>query len=559
MKQLLKPLFALLLAAAPAAAQRKPEPPPPPPPGPRQSEVTPEFLQAYKAAGSPRLVVFTYVVSVDHSREAELNEAGLAQQFNTRLFHMFNHPDVAVRDVNNAELKGKESYDEFFKYRVRTDQLAGARWLAKAADADVVIFVLLTEQTGRSDGTAYAASYVLLDAQRGERFGGWSWDMKPDQPEGAFSASRVGQYATALGERMYRDFELHFVSDWKGAAVRTFTLDVSGLPDDQLASVRDLAKGIDGVQEVLRPRFETQGRARRLVMDLRYTGDPFDLSMALRKRAADALDMDVLVKEAREGHIIMRAYGKKPVTAETLLSGDEPPADRKDEADKLRERFDEAYAAHESPAIAVIINQEAPRPDEARDTIEVGPAATPIPAGEASVVVSPQIFVDSAVVQGQGGSTLHGTLKSPRRPVNTYTNEELLNTLVMENGMMERFGRLGVRRVDEQQAWRLLADEQKLTDRLWDEMELARLLGKKAGADIVISGVGRIGQRNTEDGFIELLYSFHAYRVDDAEVLANCTVRTLIDDNSEDLRAATDELAAEAVGKIAYQMLNTWK
>lgn len=560
MKNKLSTLAALLLLAAPALAQRKPDPPTPPPAGPREAEVTTEFLQAYKAAGSPRLVIFTYVVSIDETRAAELNDTGLTHQFNARLANMFMHPEVAIRELNLGDLKGKESFDAEFKYRVRTDQLAGARWLAAQSDADVVIFTLLTETNNRTDGTAFAASYTLFDAQRGERFGQWSWDMKPDQG-GEFSAPRLGTYATALAKRMYRDFELHFAADWTGKAARTFTLDVSGVPDDQLVSVREIAKSIDGVQEALRPRYETSGRNRRLLLDLRYTGDPFDLSMELRRRAADALGMDVFVGQAREGRIVMRAYAQRPVTPETLLSGDEPPADRRDEADKLRERFRVAYTDKGSPSVAVMINHEKIRPDEHVDpTVSPAPAATPAPAGDApSVVVSPQVFVDSVVVQDSGNTSITGTPDGRRRPVNTYTDEELLNTRIMENAMLERLGRLDVRRKDLQQAWRLLAEEQKLTERPWDERELARMLGQKAGADIVISGAGRVLQRNAADGYIEVLYSFRAYNVADAEIVASGTVHTLIDADALDLRTATDDMAAQAVGKLAYQMLNTWE
>ncbi len=555
--------IALLVCAiwlAPAGwafGQRKPDPPAwPPKEGPRESEVSDEFLAAYKRAGSPRLLVFSYLLTVDAAEEERRNEVGVVHMFNARLQNQFSHPEVTLKHVQTMALRGKEGFVLLARNRFEP-RLEAARLLGREADADVVIFVLLTDQSWRNDDVRYAASYVILDVNRNDSIGQWSWEMTPDEENGNFTARRLGQYCKALAKRISRDFALYNPRQGGGAA-RRYTLNIFGVPEENIKLFRDELRNVSGVKDVLRPQLTTQAGLTLVAMDIRYAGDPFDLSIGLRSAARSVLDMDVAVRTAREGVIELVAQRRPATTVESLLNGDEPPPGRETQARQLKERFANAYKSNGTPSIAVVINMVATQTPEEQNK-----------PGDVRITISPRIIIHSSVDDSGRGDlapTEHSGSGDPHHEPpatpgkhSTVSEEQVLNTSVMEDLIRGRLLKLPVRVKDLEQAWRILAQERALERRVFGEEQLALLLGRKSGANIVISGVGRVVPQHGSAASREVQYTFKAISTISSDVLGTCHVYRELAPGSGDIHILSDSLAAEAVGRLTYQMLLFWE
>ena len=562
-----------IAVASPVWAQRKPAPPPWSS-EPRASVVSDEFLQAYKAAGSPKLLVFTYIFALSEDEGDRLYEIGVAERFNQRLQHRFTHPDIALVNLHAAEVRNQEELDTL----VRTDHVAAARILAQEAQADVVLFVILREQFGREDGTKYAALYVVWDYIRGQNIAAWSWDMKPDSDDGQMTARRLGKYATTISERIYRDMAIYFPKA-AGGTTRRFTLRFTGVPDVGTAALRDSLLKIPGVVELLRINFSGASKSTLTTIDLKYRGQALDLAMAVRQSAEDVLDKDVWFNRSSEGVITLEARSKPLILEESLLSGDPPTAENAEHMHRLRERFAHAYNSKASPTIAVMINKAATQASQSTQTEEVVQASetetpTSAPADKTTrtgsgdgvkVVVTPHIYVQSHVKQGGsvsdsgGGGSISvsdtGDSQDELEGIKDMNDDDLLMTRAMEDRILARLGNLRVRLKDLEQTWRILAKEKAFQEEVWDNFQLSRLLGEKSGVDIVISGVGRVVRKEDSVG---VQYTFRAYSVNTATILAAAPAQRVLH-GSGDLDGISDSLAAEVVGKLAYQMMENWE
>jgi hypothetical protein len=532
-----------------AMAQRAPDPPAwPPPEEPRQSPVPEEFLAQYKAAGSPTVLIFTYLISTSEKSEAEaISDTGIAHRLNSLIVGQFIHPELSVRGLDAGNLRAKDD----FKAVVRRDQSQAARIIGRETDADLVFYVFLTEDVTRTDGTRYAASYNVLDRNRNEIIGSTAWDLKPDRPGEDLDARRLRKYAEAIAKRVRDDIRIYHPSKGGAGSARRYELNMRGVPDKLMTAFRDRVATVKGVQEIRRSRFDDRYGASVTIVDLSYVGDVFDLTVNLKAAASDVLDMDARVVSAGEGRIDLWA---RQNSAEMLMA--DPNLDAA-ETRKLRQRFATAYAKKASPTIAVMINKEA-SPDEVKSAQGVEPGeATSQPAGT-QIIVRPEIYVNSK--RDPAGDLAHGSSGEAgpgEKDGKGRLEDTAVDTKAMENYMAERFLSMKVRVKNLEQAKRMLAKDRNFQRDVWRDVELAQLLGEREGADIVISGVGRVSR---ERGRGKIQYTFSAFSVHNADVLAACNVAfDTYADGAVDINNISQTLADEAVGRLAYGMMIQWE
>ncbi len=523
-------------------AQRKPEAPRlETEEKPRESLVPADFLEAYRRADSPRLLIFSYVITVDANQREALNEVGVAQMFNARLRNHFTHPDITLLDLPITDLQSKTD----FRKLASSDHLGAAELLSRDTGADVVVLVILTEQSGRADGVRYAASYDVVDVNRNHRIGQHSWEMSPELSDGTMDVVRLEKYAQAVARRIREDFAIYYPSA-KGGVERKFTVKVTGVPGDKSVALRDALRAISGVKADTRVDYDGSGDAV-FAMDLRYTGDPIVLADATSKASSRVLGRKVVFTVSRQGLIALEATARTSSPQELILSGDRSSGSESAEAQSLRQRMEQAYQRAGAPSIAVMVNQDVYWTPELKEAKTAEKQAESSGGG-----MQVNVVVDSVVNSDQPSdpSDTSGTVQK-------LSDEELLNRQEMENRMLERLRGMKIHVQDLQQALRLLAKEKNFQTGVWDDLHLARVLGEKARADIVISGSGRV-QRN--ESSVELEYTFRAYALHSAEVLAAATVYdNTIGTGTTDLHALTDKLSAQAVGKLMLQMMESWE
>lgn len=555
------------LATSAMAQDRKPLPPTPPPADYRafdRLENFDEFLRAYKRSGSPRLGFTVDMVGVDRGTSSTLNDLGRLSGLGGRIEEYFRNAEVTIMNVaGTKDLNAQQA--EALR---RNDEAAAARILAEKANVDVMVYVRLFEQPGRRDGAAYSGRYVVTDMRRGTTIGQHSWDMYTDSRDGEFTAPVMGEYARAIARRVAAQYSEAFPEGGSVGGMRKFTLRLVGsYEDDDLVAFRDTLKAQPGVKSdsvVLREEGVSGGRGMP-EFEVFYGGDLLDLRRTVRRAAVNALGMEAQVIDSREGQLDLKLSPLSMTTRERDLAGGEETPRNKD----ARTTLAKAYEKAGRPTIAVIINnaavqaEDSPTSDKADAKEQAKDVTTDAGAMSSSGThVSTNVILGDRVDIRGGISRLDPVLeKAVDRELRDRRRErredDVIDTRVIEDKILERLVQLGLTPKDVSAAQSELSKDGTNQGKAWNDRDLAFTLGQKAGADIVISGVGRLTRDRSTQKATRIVFTMRAFQVKDNAVLAATTIQRVLG-NDPSLNQTIEELAAQAVGKLASQMGQKW-
>ena len=560
---------ALILAAGmPAAAQRLPDPPPPASAGvPARLPNMPQFVDAYRRAGSPRLLIVADVVGAPGNTARTLNAAGEATRLAARVQDMFRHPDVII--VSPAAAGAARQGD--VGALVRQDEYSAAVMLASQAGADVVMYVRMLEQQGRQDGVRYTGSYVVADVRRGQSLGSYAWDMTPDRRTGEFDAPRLGEYAQVIATRMASDFADAFPAGTPGGASaaggwpsttpsaevaggRLFTVRLLGdYHDEDITDFRDALRAIPLVraQTVRLTREDTSTAQKMSQFDLHYAGDLADFRRDVRRAAASRLFMEAAVLGTRDGEISIRLNPLGLSETERHYAGG-PETDRNRAA---REAMLEGYARAGSPGIAVVINRIAVA-EEASLLSDGTPAGVPVQSGETNIIVGTRVDLGANAPANELLLRLIDRELRDRRAERREDGE--LDVGMFEAQVMQRMLERRLNVVSVAGAQSSLAASPDFTQRAWTDQSLAAALGKEAGAGIVMSGVGKLVRDRATGRPVRVVFTLRAFSTENGQVLGAASVHRDLNTGQESFNQSIDELASEAVGKVVSGMARRW-
>lgn len=534
-------------------ADRRPEAPPPPPP-PVVEKPPKGFLEAYQALGSPRLLIYAYMLPMD-----DTNELGTLKAFEGRLRPYFIHPDVTVSFQNASQFRDQREFGEL----VAKNSIEAAKLVSRDSPADYVILVSFIRQGGREGNVKYTQTYEILDMNRGAIVGTHSWETSPTRgnQDGVVDVRRLEQYAQALAVKMTEDF-MKIAGPGRAGSTRNFTLRITGLRDARLAQLRTLLRQVKGVKDVIRPKQDDKGAQ----FDVRFAGDPLDFSEAVREAVEAGLDMNASFLLTDEGLVIVEVWPRMQpanpsgstealvspsVECEALLNGDqESPGTA-----AQRTRFAKAYAKGNEPRIGIMINKDASKDDAKEPERPTGTSTAP--AGTGGIGSHNQAGQNTVVcIQCKLGESGAKEAPAPTAAELSPTDDAYLNAREMEDRLFRRFGVLKLERVDLKVAFNNLRAQQKLTKEVYDEGELAQLLGEEAQAQVVIAGAGKVVRSLSN---VEVRFTFRAYEMGSARILATATVNRTINSRVSDVNEATESMAAETIGKLACQMMDMWE
>ncbi|MDX2016900.1 MAG: hypothetical protein SFY95_04570, partial [Planctomycetota bacterium] len=437
----------VLLAGTVSAAlaqDRLPEPPPAPTPSVTERlrvEGYEEFLAAYKRAGSPRLLVYTDIVSVTGSAQKTLNDLGTVSRLGNRVQDLFAGPEVVLVNLPAGEILTAEA-----RASLRSnDEFGAARIVGQRVGADVVVFIRLIEQSGRSDGSSYAGTYVIADLSRGTNIGSNTFDMFPEKGQTDFTSRRMGEYARAIAKAVVTRFIEQFpgpsatpaavapvspatepISTQTPAQVpppldpakpqasaptpqpvappmayRRFSIRVVGNYEDQdLIAFRDALRSTWGIRpDSVMLRQESDSNSGALsTFELMAGIDTLELRSAVRRVAIERLGMEANVIESREGLISLKL---EPVTfssRQRMLAGGAWNG-RNEEA---RLQMLRAYEVAGRPRIAIMVNNAKPVVDGLEADAALASAPGQTSENAVNVVVSPRVVLGA---NAESGST----------------------------------------------------------------------------------------------------------------------------------------------------------
>lgn len=607
-------VMGLLIACGSAAAQeRKPMPPPSapeqPPGGLERLPSFPAWLSSYQSAGSPRLLFYTDLITSRRDDTKLLNDAATVTRLGGRIEQWFRAPEVILLNPGAVSIATEEQR----KALRDNDEFAAATMVGRMAQADIVVFIRLIEQSGRKDGVRYTATYVMADLRQGTSIDRHSWDMTEDPVSGELDATRMAQYAQVLADRITNTFMLQFppavqpaplappvapapspvtVPDqgpgvspnlpaipgqsWSGggtpppapvAAVpaRRYTVRLAGEYEDGLVTgFRDAVAGLARVRpgSLIERGMSAADGTKTMTFEIMYAGGPVDLQNDLSAAASTRLEQDTAVLEAREGLVVIQLRPARMSARDRALAA----SGESYRGSAARQQFRDAYQAAGRPTIAVMVN---PAVTESRTAEVMTPPAGPgelahNPATQGQPAVAPQVIVAPRIVLGNNsetGSGLTGDLTGPLRDELARRERELresraIDTRTMEDNLYQRLIRLGVEARDLAAAQ--AASGQRAEGQVVNEKELATSLAGRAGADVVISGAGRVVRFNADGYPSRLRYTFRAYRVADGAVIAADSVEDDVDYTRPEWSRAIERLAEEAAGKLAGQMMDRW-
>lgn len=541
----LKPLLCVLVAVGAAStgyAQRRPDPPPveQPPPVERPPR---GFLEAYECAGSPRLLIYAHMLT-----SQDVNDLAMVQGFEGRIQPYFTHRHVTTLFETQGNFRNAVAFENL----VQQNAIEAARLLTREQPADIVILFTFVKVPRRADGTQYNARYQLLDVNRGTRLGTHSWDMSPDRRsrDGSIDARRLEAYASVLAVKITEDFQNAFPPPCgHQGGEREFVLSISGFPSDAVRRWRDVFQQVPGITRVVRTS-QQQGTLRTDVM---IQGDALDVTEAAKEALALTLDGDrfQVASEFAEGWATLHVFPSPPPPRQgcpTWLNGDDDPDPA---GDAIRHDFRAAWRSKHEPKIGIIINQEVDRPRDEQALRQV-PADQQAGNGQggnfSAGSAGSYVCVNCVVHEGGGIAASPAGQGDGRIP----TDEDLLNAREMEDRLFRRFLNNGVTLMDLKVVYENLVSQQELANGVYRQGELARLLGHKAQAQAVISGLGRVVRRGNG---AEVRYTFRCYWMATGEVMGAATVTRFVDLRLENLNQATEEMAAEAVGSLSCQMM----
>jgi hypothetical protein len=272
--------------------------PPPPPP---DWQVEPEFLDAYRAYGSPDLVILTYMLSGAHGTSDSLNEEGIRRAFSQRVPHYLSHPDIVQRSVTTEQLQRRFDVEEI----IIQDQMGAAQLVGEESGGDVVIVFVLTRRTpGDAGGAGYVCDYGVYDVNRRQVIDTWSWDVLPEPGSGGYPTPRMDDYAYGAARRIRERF-IKWASHTggsQGQARRPWTLTFDGASIDQAVTIEKALRELTDV-EVRSTEARTTSRGAEITTKVMFDGRPLDLATQVQDAIGPPLNMQVTVRDAGEGQL----------------------------------------------------------------------------------------------------------------------------------------------------------------------------------------------------------------------------------------------------------------
>lgn len=307
-------LMAMVATSGQCLAQRLPDPPPQQAPSVtfRVPNML-QFVEAYKRAGSPRLLITTEVVGFVDTTGAALNAQGMAARLNNRVQDAFRHPEVFIASGGASSVKREADLSN----SLAQDDFTVARVMGQQVNADIVMYIRLIEQSNRADRVRYTATYTIADLRRGQSLGSFSWDMYEDPNSGEFDARRMADYAEVISSRMSFDFSDSFPTAGELSGQRAFTIRMlSDERDLDLRSLRNALQAIEGMKagSVRLTREDSIDTQRLLVFDLSFSGDLIDLRSEVLDATRIQLGMNASITGANEGTITIRLSPGTPRT-----------------------------------------------------------------------------------------------------------------------------------------------------------------------------------------------------------------------------------------------------
>jgi len=523
-----------VLAGLALAQDRKPLPPQPVQEryGTERLPYFGEFLDAYARAGSPRLL---FVVTSDGADDT-------ASTLAARLEDLFRSAEVTILNPP-ANMRRQSNARNALS---RNDEDASARLAARDLEADVLVTVDIARR-----GRTITGSYVVTDMRAGTTIGSYAWDMLPDPYGGGFDNFRVSEYARAIGDRIAMQFAEAFPDGPGGGSLRRYTVNLTGEFDDEdLEFLRDALEDAAGVREgsvVLRD-LEQSGGGQLVTVEFLSGADAVRTRSAISRAVAESLAMSTELLSSRGSQMTLRLMPLGLSRDERALAFGGTTDRNRD----LRDRFARAYADAGSPGVLVMVNLAGPAPALAGGDANRGAIPAPVQQGDGTNIIIGERVGPGGWIDPIQGEFIREEIEERR--ADRIARREF-DARALENRLIERFSALGLELRDAARAQQELRDGGEL-DRAWTDASLAEELGRRAGADIVISGVARVDRpRSGAPQRVEV--TLRAVRVSDGTVLGSATA-------SRDTRTgatldgATDALAAWLTGRLANQLLSRW-
>lgn len=570
---------------------------PDPPAGkdPRQAERIDNYdawVEAYTRSGRPRMLFYTDIVTKEGVAAGA--DLGNVARLGNRLEEYFRNPEVILINPGAQAALTAQQVEQLH----RNDEAAAAKIVGESMKSDVVVYVRLIEQQHRGDGSTYVGTYTIADLRQGTTLGKHSWDMTPDPREGQYTSPRMGEYAKAIARRVAQQYCEAYpgggeaarggapapgttvvVESPKGTvtvsspggeagarpvpapapsgAMRRFTLRLVGeYEEETLADFREAMRSIPGVRgdSVLLRGEEKSSATSVVTFECMYAGDALDLRTQVRRAAASQMGIEASVLGAREGSIELRLNPGTLSVRERALSGGAPTNRNADERAMLAYRYDKVGR----PTIAIMMNQ-AVVADEAPIEVDAAPGGgnTALQQGDGVNIV----IGDRVGVSGDGRAILDPfAQKVAERELRDVRKERrqdaVIDTMYFENKIAERLVQLGLRPKDVSGVQAEMSQE--LSSRQWKDRELAFALAKKGGADVAMSGVGRLVRDRATQKPMRLTFTVRAYQVGDGVLIGSASVSRDVSDGLQTYDQVLDQMAADATGRMVAQMSDAW-
>ncbi len=541
-------ILALTTLAGTALAQSDRKPLPPPPAADQTTVSTerlanmPAFLEAYRRAGSPRLLIAADVVGGNRAQS-------MGETLGARLEDLFHDPEVIVINAQAQGFLGAQQREALRG----NDEEAAARILARDAGADMVMSVTVNEKSQRG---CYSANYVMTDLRQGTTLGRYAFDMLPDERTGQFDNYRLSEYARAIARRMSTQFIEAFPAAGAGA-MRRYTLRVVGdYTEDDLSLLQNALNTSEGVRTgSVNLRGEERSSATVVTtLDMLSSQDLLGVRSTLRRTISDQLVMGSEVLDVKGQTINLRLSPLGLSERERALAGG--PATSRNKAE--RDALSAAYEKAGRPTIAVMINRAVAQDSQGESSVTKGDSANaPLQQGDGTnIIIGERVGLGHTDwIDPLTRTVVEQELKD-RREERVEQREVDLRSV--ENRVVERLTTLGLSLKDVSAAQVQMNQAGELAQHQWTDRELAASLGGKSGAQVVLSGVAKVTRTRPGAFPVRIELTMRAYRVSDGVILGASTTSREVASAGATLEQALDALSAEASGRMAGQLADSW-
>lgn len=540
-------------------AQRLPDPPvqQQEPVGPFRVPNLAQFIQSYKQAGSPKILVSAEVFGVAGDAAKTLNNQAMAMRLSSRLQDAFRNAEIFFVSPGADQLRRAEK-DNLLS---RTEDFAAAKALGNQASADLVFYLRIIEQSGRSDGVRYSGSYVIADLRRGQSIGSFAWDMYEDPASREFDAYRMADYASVLATRMSYDFVDAFPLGGPVAGLRSFTIQLVGdYGDEDLKGFRDALRTLPGVKgDSVKLDREDAGTAQKVsTFSMFYGGDLIDLRSDLRKAAIDQLFMEAAIASTAEGNVSVKLSPLGLTLRERNYSGGAATDRNRSDRDALAA----AYAKAGSPSIALMINRIGIANEVAASQTPTTAAPTNTATNATGSYETPQIIVGNRIDLSKAGSLEDLLVKGIDSELTDRRNQRredgLLDVGYFEAKLAQRLLQLKLTLVDVSSAQSKVLSSPQSLSQTWTDQSLAAELARQSGAKVALSGVGKLVRDAATGAPTRVTFTLKAFDPASNTILAATSVYRDLSGGSLTFNQSIDELVAEATGRIVGQLADVW-